>query len=168
MAAGSEEKVLSYHDSLLRNNDLLLLDGPHWLNDKLIGFAFEYFEYERFKRIADKVAFIGAEVTQCIKLSNDSEVGMFIEPLNLPQKDYVFMAVNNNQAQMTTGGTHWSLLVYNRPEGKFSHYDSVGSSNQSPAMSLSCKLHPFLTAAGDLTLVAEECPQQENGESRYL
>ncbi len=30
-------------------------------------------------------------------------------------------------------------------------------------MALSCKLHPFLTAVGDLTLVAEECPQQENG-----
>lgn len=33
--------VLSYYDSLLKKSDILLLDPPHWLNDKLIGFCFE-------------------------------------------------------------------------------------------------------------------------------
>ena len=34
--------VLSYHNSLLRQSDLALVDGPHWLNDKVIGFYFEW------------------------------------------------------------------------------------------------------------------------------
>ena len=33
--------VLSFQDSLLRQSDVELLDGNRWLNDKLIGFAFE-------------------------------------------------------------------------------------------------------------------------------
>lgn len=38
----ADEIVVSFHNSLLRESDLCLLDGPRWLNDKLIGFAFEY------------------------------------------------------------------------------------------------------------------------------
>jgi len=34
--------VLDYYDCLLRNSDLLLLNESHWLNDNIIGFAFEY------------------------------------------------------------------------------------------------------------------------------
>ncbi|PNI37527.1 SENP8 isoform 2, partial [Pan troglodytes] len=33
--------VLSYMDSLLRQSDVSLLDPPSWLNDHIIGFAFE-------------------------------------------------------------------------------------------------------------------------------
>ena len=34
--------VLDYYDCLLRNSDLILLNESHWINDNLIGFAFEY------------------------------------------------------------------------------------------------------------------------------
>ena len=33
--------VLNYHDSLLRQSDLQLLQPGHWLNDRIIGFVFE-------------------------------------------------------------------------------------------------------------------------------
>ena len=36
-----DQIVLSYHDSLIRQSDYLLLDAPNWLNDKVIGFYFE-------------------------------------------------------------------------------------------------------------------------------
>lgn len=36
-----DSSVLSYHDSLLKESDVSLLDGPRWLNDKIIGFYFE-------------------------------------------------------------------------------------------------------------------------------
>lgn len=42
MAAENENHVvLSFNDSLLHQADVDLLDGPHWINDKLIGFCFE-------------------------------------------------------------------------------------------------------------------------------
>ncbi|XP_022080993.1 sentrin-specific protease 8-like [Acanthaster planci] len=163
MAAGSEQKVLSYHDTLLRKSDLSLLDGAKWLNDKLIGFVFEYFEFDKFQSLTGKVAFVSPEVTQCIKLSRDEEVAVFLEPLDLSSKDFVFLAVNDHHMETTAGGSHWSLLIYDRAGNKFSHYDSSGSSNQGAAMILCCKLHPFLKVSGEVTLIAEECPQQENG-----
>ena len=41
MAGRQDPVVLSFHDSCLRQSDMNLLSGTHWLNDKLIGFAFE-------------------------------------------------------------------------------------------------------------------------------
>ena len=37
----ADEIVLSFHDSLLRESDLRLLEEGRWLNDRLIGFVFE-------------------------------------------------------------------------------------------------------------------------------
>jgi len=34
--------VLDYYDCLLRSSDLMLLNESLWINDNLIGFAFEY------------------------------------------------------------------------------------------------------------------------------
>jgi len=34
--------VLNYYDCLLRTSDLMLLNESQWINDNLIGFAFEY------------------------------------------------------------------------------------------------------------------------------
>lgn len=39
--AGQGKIVLSYGDCLLRESDLRLLDKGGWINDKIIGFAFE-------------------------------------------------------------------------------------------------------------------------------
>ena len=36
--------VLSYHDSILRQSDLVVLEPPNWLNDNMIAFAFQYFQ----------------------------------------------------------------------------------------------------------------------------
>lgn len=41
MPMAVEKTVLSYHDSLLRQSDVSLLDAPNWLNDKIIAFYFE-------------------------------------------------------------------------------------------------------------------------------
>lgn len=43
--AGQGKIVLSYGDCLLRESDLRLLDKGGWINDKIIGFAFEWVFY---------------------------------------------------------------------------------------------------------------------------
>jgi hypothetical protein len=48
MADGKNDVVLSFNDSLVRQSDVQLLDGPHWLNDIVIGFCFEYVNYYLF------------------------------------------------------------------------------------------------------------------------
>ena len=44
-----EHTVLSYHDSLLTSSDVNLLEPSKWLNDKLIGFCFEYVDSRAMK-----------------------------------------------------------------------------------------------------------------------
>ncbi|KAK7912365.1 hypothetical protein WMY93_012576 [Mugilogobius chulae] len=44
-------------------SDLALLEGPHWLNDQVIGFAFEYFSSERFTDLKESIAFISPEMS---------------------------------------------------------------------------------------------------------
>lgn len=154
--------VLSYQDSLLRRSDVSLLEGPHWLNDQVIGFAFEYFAVERFKSLGDAVGFISPEVTQFIKCAScQEELAVFLEPLRLESRRWVFLAVNDNSNQ-AAGGSHWSLLLYQRDSGHFSHYDSQSGGNATHARRIAAKLQAFLGTGTDVPFVEEPCPSQQN------
>ena len=155
--------VLSYMDSLLRQSDVSLLDPPGWLNDHVIGFAFEYFANSQFHDCSDHVCFISPEVTQFIKCTgNPAEIAMFLEPLDLPNKRVIFLAINDN-SNHAAGGTHWSLLVYLQDKNGFFHYDSYGSSNSFHAKQVAEKLEAFLGRKGNkLAFVEEKAPAQQN------
>lgn len=154
--------VLSYRDSLLRSSDVSLLEGPHWLNDQVIGFAFEYFSAERFGVLGDAIIFISPEVTQFIKYAScHEELAVFLEPLGLSSRQWVFLPVNDNSNQ-TAGGSHWSLLVYHHHSNRFSHYDSQNGSNSLHACRIASKLEPFLGAGRKAAFVEEPCPSQQN------
>ncbi|XP_003450828.1 sentrin-specific protease 8 [Oreochromis niloticus] len=154
--------VLSYHDSLLRRSDVSLLEGPYWLNDQVIGFAFEYFAAERFRALGEAVIFISPEVTQFIKCAScPDELALFLEPLDLASRRWVFLAVNDNSNQ-TAGGSHWSLLLYHHNSNHFAHYDSQNGSNSLHARRIASKLEPFLGAGRKALFVEEPCPSQQN------
>uniref|UniRef100_A0A3P9JTY9 SUMO peptidase family member, NEDD8 specific n=1 Tax=Oryzias latipes TaxID=8090 RepID=A0A3P9JTY9_ORYLA len=154
--------VLSYQDSLLRRSDVSLLEGPHWLNDQVIGFAFEYYAAERFRVLGGAVIFISPEVTQFIKCAScPDELALFLEPLNLTAHSWVFLAVNDNSSQ-TAGGSHWSLLLYHHSSNHFAHYDSQNGSNSLHARRIASKLEPFLGPGRKALFMEEPCPPQQN------
>uniref|UniRef100_UPI00358F7E75 sentrin-specific protease 8 n=1 Tax=Myxine glutinosa TaxID=7769 RepID=UPI00358F7E75 len=155
--------ILSYHDVVLRRSDVKLLTAPCWLNDSVIGFAFEYLQKEEFSTCIDSAAFISPEVTQFIKCSYTEDLGSFLEPLELPRKKAIFLAVNDHNEPQTSGGSHWSLLLFNRTENSFHHFDSLGKSNLSHARRLARQLEPFL-GLGSKTpaLIHESAPSQSN------
>ncbi|XP_010217101.1 PREDICTED: sentrin-specific protease 8 [Tinamus guttatus] len=155
--------VLSYMDSLLRQSDVALLDPPNWLNDHIIGFAFEYFACDQFQEFCDQVSFIGPEVAQFIKCAtSQEEVAAFLQPLDLVHKKLLFLPINDNSNQ-TAGGTHWSLLVYFRDKKSFAHYDSHSKSNSAHAKQVAKKLEAFLgRKGGKVTFVEEKAPAQQN------
>ncbi|XP_071082261.1 sentrin-specific protease 8-like [Haliotis cracherodii] len=164
MAEDEDAIVLSFNDSLIRQGDLRLLEDPGWLNDKLIGFCFEYFEREQFNHSADRLCFISPSFTQLLKLSPVEELVVLLEPLGLPTKQFVFLAVNNNNSCDQVGGSHWSLLVYVRSSQEFRHYDSAGHSNEAIAKKLAYRLQPHVHAPyGRMKFVEMDCPQQQNG-----
>ncbi|XP_072408980.1 sentrin-specific protease 8 isoform X1 [Chiloscyllium punctatum] len=154
--------ILSYHDSLIRRSDLSLLNPPNWLNDHIIAFAFEYFAAEQYKELSDRACFISPEVTQLIKcMASQDELAIFLEPLALAQKSLVFLAVNDNSVQ-AAGGSHWSLLCYNRDRNCFSHYDSCSNMNESHARKIAKKLQHFLGTKSEVPFIEDLSPVQKN------
>ena len=84
---------------------------------------------------------------------------MFLEPLDLPNKRVVFLAINDN-SNHTVGGTHWSSLVYLQGKNGFFHYDSYGS-NLFHAKQVAEKLEAFSGRKGNkLAFVEEKDPAQ--------
>lgn len=142
--------VLSFHNILLHKSDVELLDGPHWLNDTVISFYFEYLEKVIFSKASD-LLFVSPEVTQCVKMVQIEEIKTFLEPLGVNSKKIVFFALNDNDTPDIAGGTHWSLLVYSKPENCFFHLDSSSGSNHNVAWDLASHLIPYLSAEGKIS-----------------
>lgn len=154
--------VLNFHESLLRTSDIELLEGPHWLNDSIISFFFEYLERLKFSK-ATNILFVSPEVTQCIKITPSPEIGVFLDPLGANSKDFVFLALNDNEQTEHSGGSHWSLLVISQPEQTAFHFDSSKGANQDQAFFLSKKLVNFLGINPTSGVVDGQCLQQRNG-----
>ncbi|XP_075064441.1 sentrin-specific protease 8 isoform X2 [Mixophyes fleayi] len=153
-----EQVVLSYGDSLLRSSDVTLLDAPHWLNDNIIGFTFEFLASSLSPSTTERVAFLSPEVSQFIKCCG-SEAPEFLQPLDLPNKDLVLLPVNDN-AGSEAGGTHWSLLAYLRSFHGFLHYDSSPGTNAPHARNMARNLNSLL--GGNPRYQEEKAPVQHN------
>jgi len=161
--------VLSYGDCLLRTRDVALLKSPNWLNDALIGFAFEFLFNQLSHDLRSSVCMIAPEVTQFIKLSasGDEEGGLpleiFLEPLKLEEKDFVFLAINDQDDSESAGGNHWSLLVFSRSNNAFVHFDSA-SYNRSDADRVAKKVAPFVKCSSSPRFVeSSRAAKQRNG-----
>lgn len=162
MDSKSNAVVLNFYESLLRDSDVELLKGPHWLNDTIISFFFEYLERLKFPK-HKQLLFVSPEVTQCIKVMSDEEIDVFLNPLDAKSKDFIFFALNDNEQTEHSGGTHWSLLVLSQPEQLMFHYDSSRGANQDQAVYLSKKLLKYLGLQSYSNYAEGPCLQQRNG-----
>ncbi|KAJ8942026.1 hypothetical protein NQ318_002780 [Aromia moschata] len=155
--------VLSYNESLLRESDVDLLRGPYWLNDTIISFFFEYLETDRFRQ-QSFLLFVSPEVTQCIKVSPQRELSIFLDPLvSVIRRDFIFFALNDNELTEASGGSHWSLLVFSRPEGMMFHYDSSQGTNDIQAVELAEKVLKYMSLPYQGRFENMPCLQQNNG-----
>lgn len=154
--------VLSFHDSIIRQSDVDILEGPHWLTDTLIGFYFEYLSNVAYKD-ESRLLFIAPEVTQCLKVSRCQELGVFLDPLQVEKRTFIFLPVNDCTQTESPGGSHWSLLVFCKSEDTFFHFDSSSGSNYNHAKQLASKLSKYLSTSEEGVFVQAETLQQKNG-----
>lgn len=157
------EVVLSYGECLLRESDVSLLKGPYWLNDTIISFYFEFLEKDIF-RTNKSVLFVSPEVTQCIKISPQSDLTIFLDPLvQSEQREFVFFALNDNDMIESSGGSHWSLLVLSIPEMMVFHLDSSSGSNHNQARELGAKVAKYFSFPLPGSIEHVPSLQQTNG-----
>ncbi|CAB3234073.1 unnamed protein product [Arctia plantaginis] len=91
------------------------------------------------------------------------EIHTFLNPLGISFKQFVFFPLNDNNTPDVAGGSHWSLLVYSKPENSFFHFDSSYVSNHNAAWEFASHLIPYLTKVGSINFADKDCSQQTNG-----
>ncbi|KAL6192306.1 hypothetical protein ACLB2K_033397 [Fragaria x ananassa] len=119
--------VLKYKDVRLRESDLDLLIGPHYLNDCIIQFYFSH-----LSSVCNKdILLVSPTISFFLANSPDSDTFRgFAESNQFGEKQVVIFTVNDSQDMSEyDGGNHWSLLVYYRKSNAFVHYDSLGGLN---------------------------------------
>lgn len=153
---------LSFHDSIIRDSDMGILDTNEWLNDTLISFYFEYLEKEQFAQYKEQVALISPGLTHLIKMEKEN-VEVFLDPLSLHNKILVIFPINDCGEDNAAGGSHWTLLFYLRSTNAFTHYDSQGHSNANDAKKVMGKTVPFLNTRSQPSFEEALTPQQVDG-----
>jgi len=152
--------IVDYGDTLIRESEIQILKTNQWLNDAVIGFYFEYLSNHSHN---DKIAFYGPGVTQLLKLLPNSEEVQCILGEVSESTLYCLWPVNDSSdVETASSGSHWSLLVFSRPDNKFLHFDSFGVSNEFAAMKLYQKLSPFISSSSSFQSF-EGCCHQANG-----
>ncbi|KAH8033018.1 hypothetical protein MRX96_013699 [Rhipicephalus microplus] len=153
--------VLSYHDTLLRESDVELLDETNWVNDNIIWFWMQYLENELYASSCDSFAFVGPDVVQLVKLGATLNVEQVLKSLDLKHKKLILLPINDCRDFELPGGCHWSLLVYNQAKKMFEHYDSSNGHNHSHAKTIARALTPLLSLR-EGRVVESDCLQQHN------
>ncbi|KAF6019930.1 SENP8 [Bugula neritina] len=146
--ASQTETLLSYGDSLLKKDDLFILESNGWLNDRLLNFAFEYMMNTVVtKAERQDILICCAEVVQLIKSCQSVyEMSIILSDLHLPEKEYIFLPEFDALPQTTK---------------QFYHFDSLDHSNHHTAQHLSSQLS--LLFGVENILIKAQSPKQQNG-----
>ncbi|CAH8527725.1 unnamed protein product [Heterobilharzia americana] len=140
----SSDVVLSYHESLLHNSDLDTLREGHFVNDNIITFHLEYLRHTKLCQ-SHNILLMDPAASHLLKLMEKESVGLVLDPLECGTRDWIFLVINDAVSRVSSGGSHWSLLVYSPFFKCAYHLDSLDSTpNYSEAISLSHKLSNYL------------------------
>ncbi|KAM7259406.1 hypothetical protein ACFE04_015147 [Oxalis oulophora] len=161
-----DEIILSYNDVVLRRSDLGILNGPHFLNDRLIEF---YFSYLPTTHPSPDILLLPPSIPFWIMNCPDIEsLQDFVQPINFPDKKLVIFPVNDNDdVSRAEGGSHWSLLVYYRDANKFVHHDSCRGLNAWSAKKLYRAVVGYMgnsdKSSNGMYVECDNSPRQVNG-----
>jgi sentrin-specific protease 8 len=115
---------LSYKSICLYQSDIECFKDYNELNDMSISFYYEYLS-NSLKLSPEIVLMDPSAVISIIHFDDDlSELKDYF--MNLTDKKYKFLTVNDNTDKFKAGGgTHWALLVYQQSDKTFYYFDSM-------------------------------------------
>ena len=70
--------------------------------------------------------------------------------------------INIETETLREGGSHWSVLLYNKKENKFFHHDSIANTNKDHAVTMAKKIKSINKEINS-TVIEIPSPQQNNG-----
>lgn len=102
-----------------------------WLSDFQISFYYDTFAQEMSKMRKD-VWFFNPSATHILKLGSVFDVTRLMTSVDLNTINYAFLCVSDGNAGLESS-SHWSLLVYCKPENRIFHLDSIKGYNHQAA-----------------------------------
>eukprot|EP01084_Bolivina_argentea_P198299 339600_1 len=138
--------LLTFEQSTIYGSDVQTLNNGKWLNDTMIGFAYDIFAHKVYANAPNNsLLFVHPTTVNVIRFENDIEdLIPLIQDSGIPNYDYVFLPINNSRSMFSVGGSHWALLIYQRHNNTFYYLDSAGSYNLAYATKMANKLYPFI------------------------
>ncbi|GMR48243.1 hypothetical protein PMAYCL1PPCAC_18438, partial [Pristionchus mayeri] len=152
-------RFLSYGSVVLDYEDLdLLLDG-RWLNDRLITFATEYLMDQLNVDERERMELVCASTCEMLKFSPEFTSWL----ADYRSRALVFFIVNNNRDPTRPGGSHWSLLIYDKERNRFSYLDSLyGPDTEDAEVIMHAAARHLCPPGTKPRLHKIPCPKQEN------
>lgn len=149
----------SLPDTVVRNDDLTLLQDRQWLNDTLIDFTMEYKHLER-RFVAGQCRWLSCSVVKLVRDLQDPAHILDALPKDFfAEDDALLLLPVNDHTGTDSGGTHWSLLA-RLGSRQWLHFDSMYPHNLQAANEL-FRVLPVAHGSGGLT--SASVPQQTNG-----
>ncbi|KAL8516109.1 hypothetical protein ACS0TY_014692 [Phlomoides rotata] len=157
----ANDKILSYNDVVLRRSDLDILRGPFYLNDRIIEF---YFSYLSSSYPSEDILLVPPSIAFWIKeCPDEASLKDFVQPLHLSQKQLMIFPINDNDdVAMAEGGSHWSLLAFERNANLFVHHDSSSVLNNTHSKKVYRAVVSY-TASDAKFIDCSDTPKQVNG-----
>jgi sentrin-specific protease 8 len=115
--------ILRYHYCRLRQADVNLLHGSHWLNNAIIGFYFEYLKH-KYEASATKLKFTYPQTTELLNLFSAKDNYIILNSMDVNDKDFIFFPMNDCSSRDLARGSHWSLIVFSKIEKTCFYFDS--------------------------------------------
>lgn len=124
-----DELYLTYKTISLHKSDVRCVSSPNYINDLIISFYYEILN-DQFESYSSLFALLDPVVT--MSLISDTSIedlhDMIYDPLDLDNKKYVFLPINDNKSLTTPGsGNHWALCLIETKSSTMFYFDSMGN-----------------------------------------
>ena len=121
----SNDVYLSYKSICLRKFDVDCFKSNNYLNDMCISFYYELLN-DKYKNFDNYFLFDPASISTMVIYDELEDLIDMFGCLNLDQKDYLFIPINDNTDKFSfAGGDHWGLIIYQKSDDTFYYLDSM-------------------------------------------
>lgn len=119
------------------------------------------FSYLQDQINVNDILFINPSIVFLVNFVESDELGAILSDLDLVNKKIIFIPINDNADINRSGGSHWSLLVWNIEQSCFHYFDSMSNYNLQSAKRTKTVFEKALKMK-DQKFEIVKCPQQNN------
>ncbi|KAG8291811.1 SUMO1 sentrin specific peptidase 8 [Homalodisca vitripennis] len=120
-----------------------------------------YYNMLTSKVVKQEILLMNPVITQAVKCLNDTDI--FVEPLQIRNRSFIFFPISDSPVNDEVGGSHWSLLMYEREHNGFFYFDSIGDYNFPHAEQFVKNISKHLGLEETTPIHKVAVPQQNNG-----